>query len=185
VILKLQDEHNINESKNFNIAIIDIDHFKKFNDLYWHPVWDIALKYFVNTFRSYLEEWDNINNSMDWFFRIGWEEFVLLTRRSIENATNLVTFILQEFLQIKLSDIHGLSHVTEFQYMSFSTWIWGTYLLNKSNNISCVISQVDKALYESKDNWRSRISICSEDGSINKNEIISITNKENLKVSNS
>ena len=162
MLWKLQDDFNTKVNTNFTIVILDIDHFKKFNDMYGHPVWDIALKYFVSTFRSFLEEWDHINNSTDWFFRIWWEEFALLTRRSIKDTIDLVTCILNEFKQLKLSNIQGLSHISKLSHITFSAWIWWSYLMQEFNNLTWVISEIDKALYQSKGRWRACITTCSE-----------------------
>ena len=51
------------------IAMLDIDHFKKFNDTYGHPEGDEALKHMVGTAQKHLRQ-------CDIFGRYGGEEFI-------------------------------------------------------------------------------------------------------------
>ncbi len=62
----------------FTVLMIDIDHFKRFNDNYGHQVGDEILRLFARTIRSTLRESDVL-------FRYGGEEFTVLlpdTRKS-------------------------------------------------------------------------------------------------------
>lgn len=55
-----------------SLAILDIDYFKRFNDLYGHPEGDVALKKLSDTLRHGLQR------PSDFTFRIGGEEFAIL-----------------------------------------------------------------------------------------------------------
>ena len=55
----------------FSVLLIDIDHFKKFNDTYGHAGGDLLLAGFADKMRSALRQ-------MDSAFRFGGEEFVVL-----------------------------------------------------------------------------------------------------------
>lgn len=59
------------EQKVFSLAIVDIDHFKKFNDKYGHLFGDEVLKYIASTLRLTLQEAGHI-------FRYGGDEFVVV-----------------------------------------------------------------------------------------------------------
>ncbi|MFC1753005.1 GGDEF domain-containing protein [Thermoproteota archaeon] len=63
-------EANLNKSK-CSIGIVDIDHFKKFNDKYGHLFGDEVLKYIASTLRLTLEE-------AGYIFRYGGDEFVVV-----------------------------------------------------------------------------------------------------------
>jgi len=56
--------------KGFSIALIDLDHFKKFNDKHGHPFGDEILKYATSTLRLTFYE------SQCSFFRYGGDEFI-------------------------------------------------------------------------------------------------------------
>lgn len=58
------------ETKPFSLAIIDLDHFKKFNDTYGHPFGDEILRYTTSTLRLTIYE------SQGRFFRYGGDEFI-------------------------------------------------------------------------------------------------------------
>ena len=63
-----------------SIIIIDIDHFKSFNDNYGHHMGDLLLASFASTIKSLIRE-------IDIFGRTGGEEFaIILPRTKIENA---------------------------------------------------------------------------------------------------
>ena len=55
----------------FYIGMIDIDHFKQFNDLYGHPVGDIALRHLADTLKGIVRPNEPL-------YRFGGEEFLLM-----------------------------------------------------------------------------------------------------------
>lgn len=77
--IKKAEEYNI----TFSILMIDIDHFKKFNDTYGHKVGDDVLKVVSSTIKK------NIRNNQDMFFRYGGEEFIIITTDSLDGAITL------------------------------------------------------------------------------------------------
>jgi len=65
----LEIERASRERKCLGFLIIDIDHFKEFNDRYGHDVGDMVLKGVAQTIRNHLRK-------IDLFIRFGGEEFV-------------------------------------------------------------------------------------------------------------
>lgn len=64
----------------FSIIFLDIDNFKRINDVYGHIVGDFVLKYLSNIIKSELRK-------VDYAFRYGGEEMViLLSETNLENA---------------------------------------------------------------------------------------------------
>ena len=64
---------------SITLAIIDLDHFKRINDEYGHPVGDRALRHVVEVLRNELGRDEPL-------MRVGGEEFVLLLQRSMGPA---------------------------------------------------------------------------------------------------
>lgn len=59
------------QSKQFGVLFIDIDHFKQINDQFGHQFGDQVLKMFAKLLKSELKEFNK-------FFRYGGEEFVIM-----------------------------------------------------------------------------------------------------------
>lgn len=126
--LLLQDAKT--HHKNVLFLIMDIDHFKKINDTYGHPVGDLVLVEVVNSIKSNLD--DGIL-----FARIGGEEFAIISddidfdtaekiRKSIEN--------------LKISIADGIINVT--------ISIGG--VLVKNYNYEYLYKKADENLYKAK-----------------------------------
>ena len=69
-----------------SLAIIDLDHFKRINDEYGHPVGDRALRHVVLLLRSELAKDEAL-------MRVGGEEFVLTMSRSMGPAWERMEFL--------------------------------------------------------------------------------------------
>jgi two-component system, cell cycle response regulator len=80
------------------VIMLDIDHFKKFNDIYGHPAGDKVLCDLVDTSRGSLRGIDIIG-------RYGGEEFVfLLPETHLQGALKTAGRLRQELMKIKVSD---------------------------------------------------------------------------------
>ena len=78
-VIKKAKEYNI----SFSVLMLDIDHFKKFNDTYGHDTGDKVLKIVANTVQN------NIRGNQDMLFRYGGEEFVIITTDDLTGAIKL------------------------------------------------------------------------------------------------
>jgi diguanylate cyclase (GGDEF)-like protein len=120
--------------------MLDIDHFKDFNDNYGHPVGDIVLK----------ELTDLISRSIrsgDLFARWGGEEFVLLLPDSdLESAHNAA-----DKLRLLVSDT-DLAKVPSRVTVSI-----GVIQLAEDDTLKSIMERVDHALYEAKEGGRNRV----------------------------
>ncbi len=70
-------------SVKFSVLMIDIDHFKKFNDKYGHDIGDEVLKIVSRTIEK------NIRSNSDMLFRYGGEEFIVITAVGLDDAIML------------------------------------------------------------------------------------------------
>jgi len=135
-----QDEENIRGA----ICILDIDHFKQFNDTYGHNFGDYALKYFT----------EKVSLALDddcYFARIGGEEFCIFSYTRDEAELNaLISSVLNV---IKNYDIHT-PHQT-ITRISFSAGI--AEYRKHGTTLNELLSNADKALYFSKATGRCKV----------------------------
>ncbi|MEI7025473.1 GGDEF domain-containing response regulator [Paenibacillus sp. y28] len=135
-------------NKNFSLAVIDLDRFKQVNDVYGHLVGDKVLAGFT----QFLKE--NIR-ATDILIRYGGEEFVMLMPQTGEqDAKLLLERLLGQFSQIdfgqepdylRVTFSAGVVEVLEADPLYYRKWL----------------EAADFALYQSKQNGRSRIEIGS------------------------
>lgn len=131
------------------IIIMDVDHFKLYNDYYGHPAGDKCLQ----AISSVLKE--SVNRPSDLVGRYGGEEFVvLLTNTPKEGALHVAEDIRRgvEALYIKHRASTSDTKVTLSLGVSSTTFTTGTSLAKQ-------ISQADKALYVAKQSGRNRVHL--------------------------
>ncbi len=124
-----------NSNVNFSLMIIDIDHFKKFNDTYGHDVGDKVLKTVVDKIKS------NIRKNLDMFFRFGGEEFVILTSDSKDGAIRLA----KKLNQLEYKDVEKI------------TISIGVSSYHKGMSKDELIKAADNNLYKAKENGRNQV----------------------------
>lgn len=141
--LKMYRQKNI----VFSVAMLDLDHFKKVNDLHGHLVGDKVLEKIASIMTKKLDEKDLV-------FRYGGEEFLIYFHgKNADEATEKVDQIRQEFNEELFSAEGNLFKVT------FSAGI--TAVDQYHQTVEDIIDDSDKALYDSKKNGRNRTTIYS------------------------
>jgi diguanylate cyclase (GGDEF)-like protein len=118
------------------IAMIDFDHFKRFNDTYGHPAGDRLLKATAAAWRDQLRTGDLLA-------RLGGEEFGLLLRDCDPDVATEVT----ERLRRRVSDNWTCSA--------------GIAVGRPQESIDEIVARADVALYEAKAAGRDRIQFAS------------------------
>lgn len=136
------------EKKRFNvpfgILFIDIDRFKKFNDIYGHYVGDDVLKFVANTFVANARPFD-------FYGRWGGEEFIGIIRningQDLELLGNRLRYLVENSYII---------HENEKLYVTISI---GATLVNENDTIDSLIKRADTFLYKSKAAGRNCLTI--------------------------
>lgn len=140
------------ESNKWSILLLDIDHFKQFNDTYGHGAGDSALVHFSNTLKS-------VKRESDILIRWGGEEFIWLCADSDVSKAQLAFTRLQETLAQK-------PVVTENNHEVYITASSGAHSFINSELTPDMwlklLTQVDQALYESKQQGRNRCTIYNQ-----------------------
>ena len=122
-----------------SIITLDLDHFKKVNDTWGHPVGDEVLKWVVGIIQ------ENIRKT-DILVRLGGEEFmILLTQTGLDGAREAA-----EKLRFTLE--HAEHAVTGKCTASF-----GVAERLEGEAFSNLYSRVDQALYRAKENGRNQV----------------------------
>ncbi|MHB9878787.1 diguanylate cyclase domain-containing protein [Pacificimonas sp. ICDLI1SI03] len=129
-----------------SVALMDVDNFKKYNDMYGHAAGDEVLRQIGTILRSHLHRADDL------LFRIGGEEFLMAihTRRDID-AHRLFEAIRTSIAVMNRphsgNDPHGIV-----------TASFGAVSFVGPGSSDDVFQRVDKALYRAKDQGRNRVA---------------------------
>ena len=143
----------INSAKRKNellsFIIMDIDHFKQYNDTYGHQAGDDALKSVAKCIE------DSLNRADDHCFRLGGEEFgVLFKSDDVNSAVKFANKIKQNIEDIQI--VHEQN--TASKYITVSMGLICEYA-SKIKNQDDLYKIADDLLYEAKDKGRN--TICS------------------------
>ena len=141
--------HNIylRTGEPYAVLMIDIDFFKKYNDMYGHLAGDEVLKKFSSILKK------RITRNTDWIFRYGGEEFLVLLGFSDIKAAEMVAMEIKGDLA-KEKILHEASGINSYLTVSM-----GIASVDKTvRNPRDIIKFADEALYRSKEEGRNRIS---------------------------
>jgi len=128
------------------LALIDLDHFKRINDVHGHAAGDQVLQIFATVAGACLREGDILA-------RYGGEEFVLLIPRCTHaQLTDCCERLREAFFNVELA---GLS----LPDLSLSV---GMTLLEMGDDLDDALQRADQALYRAKRNGRNRCAAAWE-----------------------
>ena len=130
------------------VLMLDIDHFKRINDRYGHPVGDKALKEFTQTLGAKLR----INDLLG---RLGGEEFaILLPETSLDHAVILGERLRAATAAIQIDTAQGS--------LSFTASIGIAACVAVDGAFEHSLARADAALYVAKQSGRNRVVVASE-----------------------
>ena len=139
-------EKNTVSKAPFSLLMLDIDDFKKINDVYGHQTGDRVILAIINKCRQSIR-------GEDFFARYGGEEFVIiLPGASLKNAIKRAQYICKS---ISLTRYY-LDDVAGSPTLSVTVSI-GVSSLQKADTIASVTQRADQALYAAKHNGKNRV----------------------------
>lgn len=134
----------VRTQRQITLLVIDIDHFKKINDSYGHPVGDTVLGGFTKGVQRLLRP-------HDLFGRIGGEEFAVLLSDSSNNVMNVAERIRTFAEEQSFPSISNLSYSISIGVV--------TLIPESQRDLEKMLLHADKALYEAKRTGRNRVCI--------------------------
>ena len=130
------------------VLMLDIDHFKQFNDRFGHPVGDLVLRLVARVLASNVKGRDTVA-------RYGGEEFaIVLAGAGLDAAATVGEQIRQALSKMRLT------HKSMEQPMGSITVSIGVSVYRKGDNAAALLERADKALYRAKHTGRNLV--CTE-----------------------
>jgi diguanylate cyclase (GGDEF)-like protein len=121
------------------LLMLDLDHFKRINDVFGHPAGDAVLQGVASACRDVLRRSDAIG-------RFGGEEFgILLAEASLEQAMECADRIRQSLAELRILPDPNMSVTASFGITALV-----------SEDAALTVSQADMALYRAKAGGRNR-----------------------------
>ena len=147
--IELDWSTSIRKFQPISILILDIDHFKKYNDTYGHQQGDNAIR---ETARILTE---SINRPRDFAARYGGEEFIVLLPDTDQNGAMQIAERIRANIEAAEIPKHESTSVATKITVSIGV---NTIVPRVSDSMDMFISHADDALYASKANGRNQIT---------------------------
>ncbi|WWW12582.1 cache domain-containing protein [Arcobacter cryaerophilus gv. pseudocryaerophilus] len=148
--IKIEEEINRakRDKKELCLIILDIDFFKQYNDTYGHQEGDIVLKSVANVLKN------KTNRADDFAFRVGGEEFVIITHIEKNKVLNYANSIKDDIENLKIE--HSGNKVSKYVTISLGVVCKNAIEINSSEEL---YKQADINLYEAKRSGRNCVVI--------------------------
>ncbi|MCO4757073.1 MAG: GGDEF domain-containing protein [Oceanospirillaceae bacterium] len=129
------------------LVMVDVDHFKKFNDTYGHLMGDKVLQYVGKLLRDFCPE-------PMLAVRYGGEEFaVIMPALTASKSAELANAIREKIQAIRIKQKKS------GEVISSITASFGVAESRQEDSINTLIERADKALYSAKEGGRNRVKI--------------------------
>jgi diguanylate cyclase (GGDEF)-like protein len=136
------------KQRSLSLIFLDLDHFKRFNDVFGHDAGDSVLQSMADIFRMHFRAEDIV-------CRYGGEEFaVILPESSIQDA-----FKRAEALRLATKDLKLVHRGVLLDPVTLSVGIAG--FPEHGQSAQELLDRADKTLYQSKADGRDRVTLAS------------------------
>ena len=133
--------------KPISLIMIDVDHFKAFNDHYGHPQGDCCLRQVASALA------DILRRPGDIVARYGGEEFIVLLPEINEAGTEWVA----ERMRRRISEL-AIPHAKSPTASTVSISVgWVTAIPGQKDSPGTLLETVDQVLYQAKKSGRDRV----------------------------
>jgi diguanylate cyclase len=131
------------DARTAGVMLLDIDHFKIFNDTHGHPLGDVILKRVADTIKASIRP-DIVAA------RVGGEEFALITKNLEVGVVELVA----EKIRIAVENLTNIDRKTGKDFGQVTISI-GICMADKADNAQTLYRYTDEMLYRSKAKGRN------------------------------
>ncbi|EKE12850.1 MAG: diguanylate cyclase [uncultured bacterium] len=146
--LDQQLEHKLQSGQKISLIMVDVDHFKEFNDTYGHKNGDRLLIELVRTLSARLRL-TRLNGEKDFIARYGGEEFAIIL--SNVNDSDTAKNVAENLRQM----VAGLKFSIDEKPTAKKTVSMGVAVSRDNDTPENLVVRADKALYKAKDNGRN------------------------------
>ncbi len=148
-IIKSQFARMKRTNGQLSLLVLDLDHFKQFNDTYGHACGDDALVRVAAVLRHTMKRQD------DWAFRLGGEEFACLLSTDTETAAHdMAEHLRKEIMALDI--LHATSPTADVLTVSIGVAQLPDAAIHTEDDL---FQAADTALYEAKRSGRNRVCI--------------------------
>ena len=136
----------VSKNKTFSLLLIDIDHFKRFNDQFGHLIGDEVLRFVAKKIRDMVR-------GNDFLARFGGEEFaVILPLTPVAGAEVVAESIVKFFAHTRMKTISTSKNIG---VITLSIGVAGFRMDESAEQLIC---RADQALYIAKNSGRNRVA---------------------------
>ena len=130
---------------NISVLMLDIDHFKQFNDTYGHGVGDLVLVELAKYLKKAIRKLDVAG-------RLGGEEFlIIMPDSSVQQVKDVALRLIKGLSELKVSTSEG--------ELSFTVSGGLSEIMKEDLCVDNLLKRADQALYFSKENGRNQVNI--------------------------
>ncbi|MBL4633832.1 MAG: GGDEF domain-containing protein [Kofleriaceae bacterium] len=130
-----------------SIIMIDVDHFKKYNDRYGHVAGDECLRKVADCLRS------SLRRATDFLARYGGEEFVVIIKDDLDKSKRVADNLVRAIRELKLEHSE-----TELGIVTLSLGVAST-VPGRDGLATDLLKLADQGLYLSKEIGRNTFSV--------------------------
>ncbi len=130
-----------------SLLLLDVDHFKRFNDVHGHSTGDLVLRLVASLLADNVKRRDTVA-------RYGGEEFAILLTGADLRAAEVVARQINEALSSKRLVTKGTA--ASFDHVTISV---GVAQARPGENAAALVERADAALYEAKRTGRNRVCV--------------------------
>jgi diguanylate cyclase (GGDEF)-like protein len=145
-ILKREFHRSLRHDTELSGLMVDLDHFKKVNDVHGHDFGDLVLRDFAEILRSSVRD-------TDFIFRFGGEEFLLLLPQTDTAGASQTA---EKIRQKTATNIFKTKRVSTSITVSIGV---ASVLEHHPPRSHTLISYADQALYEAKGRGRNQVVV--------------------------